>query len=99
MIVPRVTSFVGEIPDLRIPGESWVDQAQDSLEARQLLAETASLNYRDMVQWVFARRPGWDKERADLLTQQVMARPERLRIELQGCLQLRGLLISPKIAL
>lgn len=79
--------FVGEVPDLRIPGPSWIDQAQDRFEARQLLAETAGLNYRDMVRWVFARRSGWDKERTDLRIQQVLAAPERLRAELGGWLQ------------
>lgn len=79
--------FVGDIPDLRVPGPSWIDQAQDRSEARQFLAETGGVDCRDMIAWVFARRSDWEKERADLRTAQVLAAPERLRLELQGWLQ------------
>ena len=79
--------LVGEIPDFRISGRSRIDADRERSEARQLLAETAGLNYHEMVRWVFARRPGWDKWRIDLRTQQVMAAPERLRNELHGWLQ------------
>jgi SAM-dependent methyltransferase len=78
---------VGEIPDLRVPGLSWIDQTQDRFEARQLLAETRGLDYRDMVAWVYARRSGWNKGRIDLRTRQVLAAPGRLRRELQDWLR------------
>jgi SAM-dependent methyltransferase len=79
--------FVGDIPDLRVPGASWIDQAQDRSQAGQLIAETRGLVYRDMIAWIFAKRSDWDKERIDLRTEQIIAAPERLRLELEGWLE------------
>jgi SAM-dependent methyltransferase len=78
---------VGEIPDLRVPGPSWINQAQDLAEARQFLADTVKLDCRDAVRWVFERRPGWDQARIALRTYQAVSAHEKLRAELMGWLQ------------
>ena len=49
---------IGGIPDLRLPGPSWIDHEADRDAARRLLAETANLGAEAMVRQVFAAQPG-----------------------------------------
>src|SRR5262249_37696090 len=79
--------FVGEIPDLRVPGPSWIDNIDDRSQARQLLAETGGLDYRDMVAWVFERRPNWETNRSACRIHQILVGVERFRAELRGWLE------------
>jgi 2-polyprenyl-3-methyl-5-hydroxy-6-metoxy-1,4-benzoquinol methylase len=78
---------VGDIPDLRLSGPSWIDHQNDRAQAHRLLEEAAGLSLEDTVRHVFSSRPDWDEARIALRTRQVMAGPERLRADLAGWLQ------------
>lgn len=49
---------VDGIPDLRIPGESWIDFEEDLAIAREVAA--LDLPLEGLVRAVYARRSGWD---------------------------------------
>lgn len=67
---------VDGIPDLRIPGESWIDFEEDLAIAREIAALDVPLE--DLVRAVFARRPEWEEDLIRLRTHQVLAAPKRL---------------------
>src|SRR5262245_15970166 len=73
------------IPDLRLPGDAWINFAEDLAQARAL-ASLKSASLPDFVRHVYAIRPGWDESRIDLRTREVLAAPERLRGELRNWL-------------
>lgn len=77
---------VGNIPDLRLPGDSWLDHDEDLENARSLysLSETQSLE--ELVRTVFARRPGWDESRIELRTRQVLEAPKKYQVDVCGWL-------------
>lgn len=73
------------IPDLRVPGDSWIDFNDDLVIARELAAnETATLP--DLVRSVYSRRAGWDEARIALRTRQVLEAPDRLEDDVSGWL-------------
>lgn len=86
------------IPDLRVPGASWVDQEFDRAQARQLIAETAGFSVEETVRYVFAWReemdPAWRAKR----TRQVMEAGRRLVPEIHGwlheCVSASGLFLD-----
>lgn len=75
---------VDGIPDLRIPGESWIDFEEDLATARDIASLDVPLE--DLVRAVFARRPGWEEGLIRLRTNQVLAAPERLHEDVAGWL-------------
>jgi 2-polyprenyl-3-methyl-5-hydroxy-6-metoxy-1,4-benzoquinol methylase len=78
---------IGGIPDLRIPGASWIDQEADRATARRLIAETEGQSLEQVVRHVYRCRPEWDEARISLRTRQFMAGPSRLRKDVSGWLQ------------
>ena len=77
---------VGGIPDLRLPGPSWIDHEADRALARRWLAETADLDLEAAVRWIYASRPDWDAERIARRTREVMRGPARLADDVAGWL-------------
>lgn len=77
--------IVGGIPDLRVPGDSWIDFEDDTALARDLAAMECSL--AELVREVYSRRPGWDSERIALRTREVLEAPARLKSDLEGWLR------------
>ncbi len=76
----------GDIPDLRVPGASWIDREADAALARRLLAESGERNAEELVRSVFAGR-GWPAELITRRTRGVMEAPARLRGEIDGWLR------------
>ena len=72
------------IPDLRVPGASWIDIEEDLRTAREIAA--LDLCAPDLVRAVYARRSAWDEDLVRLRTQQVLAAPQRLQKEVSGWL-------------
>ena len=72
------------IPDLRVPGASWIDFEEDLLIARELSSLDCSLP--DLVRAVYARRVGWDKGRIDRRTREVLEAPAKLKSDVAGWL-------------
>lgn len=75
---------VDGIPDLRIPGESWIDAEQDLAIARALALMDVPIAV--LVRTVFAGQPGRDEASAALRTRQVLGGPDRLGPEVGGWL-------------
>lgn len=73
------------IPDLRIPGDSWIENEEDTSLARELAA--LHLPIDGLVRAVYARRPDWDAARVELRTQQVLSAPAGLAEDIDGWLQ------------
>src|SRR4051812_43900876 len=78
---------VGGIPDLRLPGPSWIDHEVDCAQARWLLAETAGLSLEATIRRVYSLRPGWTEARIARRTQEVLGGPARLRADVAGWLR------------
>lgn len=76
---------VAGIPDLRVPGDSWID-FEDDLEIARELAASEYPTLVDLVRSVYARRQGWDEARVELRTSQVLQGSGRLRADLRGWL-------------
>jgi SAM-dependent methyltransferase len=74
--------IIGGVPDLRLPGASWIDYEADREQARRLLRETAGFTTEKLVRYVFAARSEWDEARVAYRTRQVLEAPARLREEL-----------------
>jgi SAM-dependent methyltransferase len=75
---------VDGIPDLRIPGASWIDFEEDLATAREVAA--LDLPLADLVRAVYARRSGWDEDLIRLRTDQVLTAPKRLNGDVAGWL-------------
>ena len=75
---------VDDIPDLRIPGESWIDFEEDLATAREIAA--LDLPLEDLVRAVYARRSGWEEDLIWMRTRQVLAAPKRLHEDVAGWL-------------
>lgn len=75
---------VDDIPDLRIPGESWIDFEEDLATAREVAA--LDLPLEDLIHAVYARRSGWDDDLIRLRTDQVLTAPKRLHEDIAGWL-------------
>ena len=77
---------IGGIPALRIgPVPEWVDFEADLQLAREL--SQRDLDLHGTVRTVYSSRPGWDEQRIDFRTRQVLEAPLRLRAETTGWLQ------------
>lgn len=76
--------LVGGIPDLRVPGESWINFTEDLQIARDLSARNLPL--AELVHAVYATRPGWDVGRIAMRTEQVLSAPHRLKSDVAGWL-------------
>jgi 2-polyprenyl-3-methyl-5-hydroxy-6-metoxy-1,4-benzoquinol methylase len=75
---------VAGIPDLRVPGDSWIDFEDDLKSARRLAALECSLP--ELVREVFAMRPGWEDARIDRRTREVLAAPAKLKDDVSSWL-------------
>ncbi len=75
---------VDGIPDLRIPGDSWIDFEDDLKVARELVAGGHTLE--NLVRSVYSRRAGWDERRISLRTSQVLGGTRRLEADVEGWL-------------
>ena len=73
------------IPDLRVPGDSWIDFSEDSAMARELVA--LNLPLEELVRSVYSRRADWDEARIGLRTSQVLSSPARLAEDVAGWLR------------
>lgn len=77
---------VGGIPDLRVPGQSWIDFSEDLAFAREL-ASRPHPTTADLVRAVFASREDWDDQRINLRTDQILEGAQRLQSDLHGWLK------------
>lgn len=75
---------VDGIPDLRIPGPSWIDIEDDLATAREIAA--LDLSVEELVHAVYARRSTWDDALVRLRTEQVLTAPQRLQKDVAGWL-------------
>jgi SAM-dependent methyltransferase len=74
------------IPDLRVPGASWIDHERDRDDARRLLDATAGFGAAQMARHVY----GWgggDEEWVETRTRQLVEGPQRMSRELDGWLR------------
>lgn len=79
---------IAGIPDLRLPGASWVDYETDLAAARRLAAETAGSSMPEFIRYVLSSLYAqWGEAWVELRTQQTLAAPHRLRADLRGWLQ------------
>jgi SAM-dependent methyltransferase len=78
---------VGRIPDLRLPGDCWIDMDEDRAQAEALLARSADLPLEGMIAAVFGARPEWTDDMVRRRTAEVLAAPGRLRGQLHGWLR------------
>jgi len=76
---------VGGVPDLRLPGQGWINLADDLANARRLAAQRGA-TAEDLLRQVFGARDGWDERRVALRVRQVLEGPERLTGEIDGWL-------------
>jgi SAM-dependent methyltransferase len=76
---------VDGIPDLRIPGESWIEVEQDLTIARGLACMDVPVDV--LVRAVYAGQPGRDEASIALRTRQVLGGPDRLGPEVGGWLR------------
>jgi SAM-dependent methyltransferase len=79
--------LVGSIPDLRLAGDSWLDHDEDLDQARFLLKYSESSSLERLVRAVYAARPGWDEDRIDMRTRQVLEAPEKRKVDVRGWLK------------
>ena len=70
---------VDGIPDLRVPGHSWIDFEEDLNIARDLAGYECQLP--ELVRRVYAMRPGWDEARIDRRSREVLAGPAALKTD------------------
>jgi SAM-dependent methyltransferase/rubredoxin len=75
---------VDGIPDLRVPGPSWIDIQDDLATAREIAA--LKLSVEDLVRAVYARRSAWNEDLVQLRTRQVLTAPHRLQKDVAGWL-------------
>ena len=78
---------IGDIPDLRVPGPSWVDHERDRAEARDLLQRFSNSSAAALVHAVFRARAGWTDARARARTDEVLRAPALLAEQLAGWLR------------
>lgn len=74
------------IPDLRVPGPSWVDQEQDRADARQLMIDTAGFTAEQMGRHVYGWRTEFDAEWVEMRTRQLVQGPARMGGDIDGWL-------------
>ena len=86
MACSTVYPVLDGIPDLRVPGPSWIDFDADRAYAKTLLDELKDAPPETWVRRVFADQTPGDAARIELRTRQVMMGPDRLRRELAGWL-------------
>lgn len=79
--------IIGGIPDLRIPGPSWVDYERDRAFARDLIDATQGFSTEHVIRHVYASREHWDEESVNRRTRQVVAAPTTLHNDIQGWLR------------
>lgn len=79
--------MLAEIPDLRLPGASWIDPADDLNAARELLRVSTGWSVEATVRRVYARRTGWTGERVAMRTRQVLDDLDRRREDLRTWLR------------
>jgi len=77
---------IGGIPDLRLPGPSWIDHEADRNTARRLLAETAHMDIEAAVRRILAAQPGRDAIGIARRTREVMQGPASRRADVRGWL-------------
>lgn len=77
---------IAGIPDLRLPGASWIDHEEDRAEARRLIDETAGFTAEQMMRHVFGARKEFDQAWAEKRTRQVLEARNRLLGEVRGWL-------------
>lgn len=77
---------VDGIPDLRLPGPSWIEPEEDRAAARRMAEELRDANVEDLIGHIFAQE-GWDREWIELRTRQIVTAPERLQGDLRGWLR------------
>lgn len=75
---------VDGIPDLRVPGASWINIEDDLATAREIAA--LDLPVGDLVHAVYARRSTWNDDLVRLRTEQVLTAPHRLQKDVGGWL-------------
>lgn len=78
-------SSVSGIPDLRVPGESWVDFSADLQSARQLAAQNLALP--ELVRALYAMRSGWTADQIELRIDQILSAPQKLSSDVSGWLR------------
>jgi len=91
-------AMLGEIPDLRLPGLSWIDYETDRKEAQQLLDRSKDLSLEQMIYSVYSSRSEFSQKQINLRTQQVLQGTNKRKKDISGwlkpCLKETGLFMD-----
>lgn len=72
------------VPDLRIPGESWIDYEDDRRLARRFIDETKALSLPDTLEWVFrSRNKTFDDREIQVRVRQVIKSVDHLQQQIE----------------
>jgi SAM-dependent methyltransferase len=74
------------IPDLRLPGEAWIDYEEDRALARRFLREAAGLSLAEQLSWVFASRNTLTEPEIEVRVKQVLKGVDHLQQQVTGWL-------------
>src|SRR6266571_2471337 len=77
----------GGIPDLRLPGVSWIDYEEDRAQAHQLIAESSRLTAAELVRYVFEWRKEMSVAWREKRTRRVMQARNRRATDIEGWLR------------
>jgi len=75
---------VGDIPDLRVDVDSWINHETDLAFARVLA--TKELSLEEMIRAVYSARPDWDAARVDRRTREALDGPRQMGEQVAGWL-------------
>ena len=91
-------AIVGEIPDLRLPGLSWIDYETDRKKAQQLLDQSKELSLEEMIYSVYSSYSEFSQKQANLRTRQVIQATDKRKKDISGwlkpCLKETGLFMD-----
>jgi 2-polyprenyl-3-methyl-5-hydroxy-6-metoxy-1,4-benzoquinol methylase len=77
---------VGDIPDLRIAGVSWIDQEADRQQAKALWEQSQNMTLEELIRTVYSAQPGRDSKFIELRTKQVLEAPVQKQKDFKGWL-------------
>lgn len=95
---PKSYAMLGEIPDLRLPGLSWINYERDLKEAQKLLDRSQNLSIEEMIYSVFSSRSEFNQQQINIRTRQVIQGTEKRKKDILGwlnpCLKETGLFLD-----
>jgi len=86
------------VPDLRLPGESWIDYEEDRILAKRFIKETAHLSLEEQLAWCFGARNSMTEKEIETRVRQVIKSVDHLQEQvdewLGSCLSWDGIAID-----